>query len=153
MSLLLPSRFVNLAPGARPLSEIASRPMSGRRFVLDGSAARLQSRLEGDRLFLPTMQRDRLEEPVQLPHGTDVVTRVDREAAGEVVASGTVGRVVGTSPDSVDLQVLGVGVVRYDRSEVTPFRSGQVRYALARDAAWNALRANAVLETTVGSHA
>lgn len=52
----------------------------------------------------------------------------------------------------MDVQVLGVGTVRYARSEVTPFRSGQVHYALARDAAWQALRPNVVLETTVGSH-
>jgi hypothetical protein len=98
-------------------------------------------------------EHDQDAEGVQLPHGTDVITSVDREASGETIASGSVGRVVGTSVDAVDVQILGIGIVRYLRSEVAPFRSGQVRYALARDAAWNALHHNIVLETTVGSHA
>jgi hypothetical protein len=93
------------------------------------------------------------DELVQLPHGTDVVTRIERAAMEHVIRAGSVGRVVGTTDATVDVQFLGVGTVRYARSEVTPFRSGQVHYAVARDAAWNALRANVVLETTVGSRA
>ncbi len=47
------------------------------------------------------------EDPVQLPHGTDVITRVDRNVMGESVASGSVGRVGGTSTAAVDVQILG----------------------------------------------
>jgi hypothetical protein len=88
-----------------------------------------------------------------LPHGTDVVTRAPRIVDGQEVAQGTVGRVVGSTGEEVDIQVLGTGIVRYHRSEVAAFRSGQLRYALARDAAWNALRPNVVLEAVVGSRA
>jgi hypothetical protein len=93
------------------------------------------------------------DDRLPLPHGTDVVTRVARSIDGEEVAAGTVGRVVGSRGDALDVQVLGVGVVRYERSEVAPFRSGQLRYALAREAAWSALRPNVVLEAVVGSRA
>jgi hypothetical protein len=94
-----------------------------------------------------------IDDRLPLPHGTDVVTRVSRVVEGEDVAPGTAGRVVGTHGDELDLQILGVGVVRYLRGEVAPFRSGQLRYALAREAAWNALRRNVVLEAVVGSQA
>jgi hypothetical protein len=96
---------------------------------------------------------DDSDSSLPLPHGTDVVTRVVRDVSGEEIAAGTVGRVVGTHGEQLDLQILGVGTVRYARSEVAPFRSGQVRYALARDAAWTALHANVVLEAVVGSRA
>jgi hypothetical protein len=96
---------------------------------------------------------DQREDSIQLPHGTDVITRVDREVMGEAVAAGSSGRVVGSTETSVDVQILGVGIVRYERTDVTPFRSGQVRYALVRAQAWDALRPNIVLESTVGSHA
>lgn len=93
------------------------------------------------------------EDTLPLPHGTDVVTRIARSIDGEDIAAGTVGRVVGTHESDLDIQVLGIGVVRYRRSDVAPFRSGQLRYALARDAAWSALRPNVVLEAVVGSRA
>jgi hypothetical protein len=95
----------------------------------------------------------RSDDELPLPHGTDVITRVARSVDGEDVAAGTVGRVVGSAGDALDVQVLGVGVVRYARSEVAPFRSGQLRYALAREAAWSALLPNVVLEAVVGSRA
>jgi hypothetical protein len=88
-----------------------------------------------------------------LPHGTDVVTRVARSVDGEEVAASSVGRVVGSGAGWLDVQILGIGVVRYARSEVAPFRSGQLRYALAREAAWSALSPNVVLEAVVGSRA
>jgi len=94
-----------------------------------------------------------LDDALPLPHGTDVVTRVARSVEGNEIAPGTVGRVVGTHGAGLDIQVLGIGVVRYARSEVAPFRSGQIRYALARDAAWTALRGNVILEVVVGSRA
>lgn len=88
-----------------------------------------------------------------LPHGTDVTTRVARQIGSERVESGTVGRVVGTHGEAVDVQVLGIGVLRYLRSEVAPFRSGQIRYAVAREAAFQALSPNIVLSAVVGSRA
>jgi hypothetical protein len=96
---------------------------------------------------------DALDETLPLPHGTDVVTRVARTIDGEAISAGTVGRVVGHQGGELDLMILGVGVVRYARDQVAPFRSGQVRYALAREVAWSALRANVVLEAVVGSRA
>ena len=106
-------------------------------------------------VILRTVSAGRQNEFIQLPHGTDVITRVpkeiDRTAAD--LPAGSVGRIVGSDAESVDVQVLGIGVVRYRRDEVAPFRSGQLRYAVARDAAWKALRGNIVVEATVGSHA
>ncbi len=98
-------------------------------------------------------ERATLDDALPLPHGTDVVTRVTRFAGGEELLAGTVGRIVGTHGDEIDIQVLGVGVVRYRRADVAPFRSGQLRYALAREASWNALLPNVVLEAVVGSRA
>lgn len=99
------------------------------------------------------MPEEAIDDTLPLPHGTDVITRVVRSLDGEEIAAGTVGRVVGTHGAELDLQILGVGVVRYRRSDVAPFRSGQLRYAVARDAAWTALHHNVVLEAIVGSQA
>jgi hypothetical protein len=99
------------------------------------------------------MTAEPADDMLPLPHGTDVVTRVDRSVEGEEVSAGTVGRIVGTHGEELDLQILGVGVVRYLRREVAPFRSAQLRYAVARDAAWTALHRNVVLEAIVGSQA
>lgn len=93
------------------------------------------------------------DDRLPLPHGTDVITRVSREVDGDCVECGTAGRVVGAHGDTVDVQVLGVGVLRYVRHEVAPFRSGQIRYALAREAAFTALSPNIVLSAVVGSRA
>lgn len=90
---------------------------------------------------------------VPLPHGTNVTTGVDRAVGERVVSQGTVGRVVKVDGDAVDVHVVGVGTVRYARRELTPFKQGQLRYALRRATAWEALRPCAVLETTVGSRA
>jgi hypothetical protein len=99
---------------------------------------------------MPTQPTDRI---IPLPHGTDVVTLVPGRAEGTEIAAGTIGRIVGSDGDSLDLQLLGIGVVRYQRSEVAPYRSGQIRFAVARDQAWQALRPNVVLEAVVGSRA
>jgi hypothetical protein len=89
-----------------------------------------------------------------LPHGTEVVTRVERVLADERrVPQGAVGRVVGVNGEQIDVAVVGVGVVRYARDEVLPRKLGQVRYAERRDAAWSALRSCVVLEAVVGSRA
>jgi hypothetical protein len=92
-------------------------------------------------------------ETVQLPHGTDVVTGVARKAESADIPAGTVGRVVGTQENDVDILIFGVGTVRYRRSDVAVFRSGQLRYALTREFTWNALRPNVVVEAVVGSRA
>jgi hypothetical protein len=55
--------------------------------------------------------------------------------------------------DEFDVHIVGVGVVRYARSELVPRKIGQVRYAQRRNDAWQALRPCVVIETTVGSRA
>jgi predicted nucleotidyltransferase len=90
---------------------------------------------------------------VPLPHGTEVVTRVDRVVGERRVPQGSVGRVAKVDRDEIDVTVVGVGVVRYARSELSPRRVGQVLFAHRRADAWEALRPCVVLETTVGSHA
>jgi predicted nucleotidyltransferase len=93
------------------------------------------------------------ERAVPLPNGTEVVTRVDRIVGERRVPQGSVGRVTRIDGDAIDLTIVGVGVVRYARGEVSPRRVGQVLFAHRREGAWEALRPCVVLETTVGSHA
>lgn len=88
-----------------------------------------------------------------LPHGTEVVTRVDRVVGERRVPQGTVGRVTKSEGDAIHVTVVGVGVLRYARDELTPRRAGQALYAQRREDAWSALSGNIVLETRVGSHA
>jgi RNA repair pathway DNA polymerase beta family len=90
---------------------------------------------------------------VPLPHGTEVVTRVDRIAGERRVPQGSVGRVTKADGDVVDVTIVGVGVLRYARDELSARRVGQAQFAKRREDAWNALRACVVLETTVGSRA
>jgi RNA repair pathway DNA polymerase beta family len=91
---------------------------------------------------------------VPLPHGTEVVTRVDRVLPeGRRVPQGAVGRLVAGRGDALDVLIVGVGVLRYARRELTPRKIGQSRYALRREGAFQALRPCAVLEATVGSRA
>lgn len=97
------------------------------------------------------------EDGVPLPHGTEVVTRVDKVLSGAAserrVAVGTVGRVTKTEGDAVEVTIVGVGVVRYERDEITPRRVGQHAYARRRHAAWSALSDCVVLTSVVGSRA
>jgi predicted nucleotidyltransferase len=51
------------------------------------------------------------------------------------------------------VRVVGVGEVTYARDELVSRRSGQLRYAVRRAFAWEALRPCVVLEATVGSRA
>lgn len=88
---------------------------------------------------------------VPLPHGTEVTTRVDRAVDGRVVPQGAMGRVVASGPEGFDVALVGVGTVRYHRSELTPRKVGQVRYARRREAAWEALSRCVVLDAVVGS--
>jgi predicted nucleotidyltransferase len=90
---------------------------------------------------------------VPLPHGTEVITRVDRILGDRRVPEGSVGRVMKVDGDDLDVAILGLGVVRYTRRELSPRRVGQVLFAQRRADAWTALRPCVVLETTVGSHA
>ncbi|APR87355.1 Undecaprenyl-phosphate N-acetylglucosaminyl 1-phosphate transferase [Minicystis rosea] len=91
---------------------------------------------------------------VPLPNGTEVTTRVDRVlSADRRVPQGAVGRVVAQRDGELDVMVVGVGVLRYARSELVPRKIGQVRWARRRAGAWDALRPCTVLEATVGSRA
>jgi hypothetical protein len=90
---------------------------------------------------------------VPLPHGTEVVTRVDRIIGERRVPQGSVGRVSKADGEDLDVTIVGVGVVRYTRSQLTPRRVGQVLFAHRRADAWNALRTCVVLDTIVGSRA
>ncbi|MGH7440373.1 MAG: DNA polymerase beta superfamily protein, partial [Polyangiaceae bacterium] len=90
---------------------------------------------------------------VPLPHGTEVITRVDRIAGERRVPQGSVGRVTKTDGENLEVTVVGVGVLRYAGDEVSPRRVGQALFAHRRADMWEALRPCTVLETTVGSHA
>lgn len=90
---------------------------------------------------------------VPLPHGTEVVTRVDRILGERRVPQGLVGRVTKVDGEELDVTIVGVGVVRYSRDELSPRRVGQILFAQRRADTWDALRPCVVLETTVGSHA
>jgi hypothetical protein len=90
---------------------------------------------------------------VPLPHGTEVVTRVDRLVGERRVPQGTVGRVTRLDGESVEVTVVGVGVLRYARDELTPRRVGQALWARRRADVWQALSGCVVLDTVVGSRA
>jgi len=90
---------------------------------------------------------------VPLPHGTEVTTRVDRRVDGRVVAQGAVGRVKAVEGSSVTVHIVGVGSVRFAREELTPRKTGQLEFAVRREASWRALRPNVIVETVVGSRA
>src|SRR5215469_7287549 len=90
---------------------------------------------------------------VPLPHGTEVVTRVDRIVGERRVPQGSVGRVTKVDGEQLDVTVVGVGVVRYVRDEVSPRRIGQMLFAQRRAGSWEALMPCRVLEATVGSRA
>lgn len=90
---------------------------------------------------------------VPLPHGTEVTTRVDRTVEGRVVHQGAVGRVKAIEGDAVTVHIVGVGNVRYSREELSPRKTGQLEFAIRRQAAWDALRPTVIVETIVGSRA
>jgi hypothetical protein len=90
---------------------------------------------------------------VPLPHGTEVVTGVERVLGERRVPQGAVGRVTKVDGDDVDVTIVGVGVVRYARGELSARRVGQVLFAHRRADAWGALSPCVVLETVVGSQA
>ena len=91
---------------------------------------------------------------VPLPNGTEVTTRVDRVISDERrVPQGAVGRVVAQRDGELDVMIVGVGVLRYVRTELVPRKIGQVRWARRRADAWEALGPCTVIEATVGSRA
>ena len=90
---------------------------------------------------------------VPVPPGTEVTTRVDRVVGERTVGQGAVGRVAAVDGEHVDVEVVGVGRVRYLRSEVVPRKLGLVRYARRRQDAWEALSPTIVLDAVVGSRA
>jgi hypothetical protein len=90
---------------------------------------------------------------VPVPPGTEVTTRVDRAFGDRVVQQGAVGRVAALDGEHVDVEVVGVGRVRYLRSELVPRKLGLVRYARRRADAWSDLAPTVVLDAVVGSRA
>lgn len=90
---------------------------------------------------------------VPVPPGTEVTTRVDRVLGTRTVGQGAVGRVLAVDGEQIDVDVVGVGRVRYQRSELVPRKLGLVRYARRRDDAWAALAPTIVLDVVVGSRA
>jgi RNA repair pathway DNA polymerase beta family protein len=90
---------------------------------------------------------------VPLPHGTEVVTRVDRIVGERRVPQGTVGRVVKSEGEAIDVTVVGVGTLRFERRELSARRVGQVLYARRRESAYQALLPCVVLDAGVGSRA
>lgn len=88
-----------------------------------------------------------------LPHGTEVVTRVDRIIEGRRVPQGTIGRVTKLDGDIVEVTVVGIGVLQYARDELSARRIGQALYAQRRADTWEALHECVILETMVGSRA
>ncbi|HEY4179144.1 MAG TPA: nucleotidyltransferase domain-containing protein [Kofleriaceae bacterium] len=90
---------------------------------------------------------------VPLPAGTEVITRVDREVAGELRPQGASGRVTKLDGDQVDVTFVDGKTATYLRTEVTPRKLGVARYAHRRAAAWDALRPCVAIDTMVGSRA
>ena len=76
---------------------------------------------------------------VPLPHGTEIVTRVDAFLGERRIPQGTIGRVTKLEGDAVDVTVVGIGVVRYTRAQLSPRRVGQALFAHRRADAWSAL--------------
>lgn len=90
---------------------------------------------------------------VALPHGTEVVTRIERVVGQRRVPQGTIGRVVKIAGDELDVAIVGVGTLRYERRELSPRRVGQALWAQRRETAWTTLLPCVVLDAQVGSRA
>ncbi len=90
---------------------------------------------------------------VPLPNGTEVETRVNRVHDGRVIPQGTVGRVQRQAEGRFEVKLVGWGVVAFARDEIAPRKLGQARYAMRREAAWQALKPCVVLQAVVGSRA
>jgi hypothetical protein len=90
---------------------------------------------------------------IPLPHGTEVTTRVERQFANKKIPQGLIGRVTRARDGGFDIHIAGIGDVFYLREEIAPRKMGQLAFAVRRELAWNSLRNNVVIETTVGSRA
>ncbi len=90
---------------------------------------------------------------VPLPNGTEVTTSVSRIVGGQRISQGAVGRVVRSEGEHLLVRIVGVGEVQFQRSELTPCKSGQLDFAIRREVAWQALRPAVTIETVVGSRA
>lgn len=90
---------------------------------------------------------------VPLPPGTEVTTRVDRVAGDRTVPQGAIGRVAAFDGEWVEVEVVGVGRLRYLRAEVMPRKQGLLRYAQRREGAWEKLSPCIVVDVVVGSRA
>jgi predicted nucleotidyltransferase len=90
---------------------------------------------------------------VPLPHGTEVLTRVEKVSSARRIPQGVVGRVVRARDGGFDVHIVGIGEIWYARDELNARRAGQLRFAQRREAAWAALSPNIVLQAVVGSHA
>lgn len=88
-----------------------------------------------------------------LPHGTEVTTRVERYSGERRLAPGVIGRVVRARDGGYDVHFVGVGEVWFAHDELDARKTGQLDFAVRREAAWTALRPCVVLEAVVGSHA
>lgn len=80
------------------------------------------------------------ERAVPLPHSTEVITGVDRIVDERRVPQGSVGRVMKLDGEHVDVTIVGVGIVRYARGELSPRRVGQILFAQRRADAWESIR-------------
>lgn len=90
---------------------------------------------------------------VPLPHGTKVTLRVERLLGERRIPQGAVGQVQGTAGNEVLVRLPDGTELRCPRSEVVPTKLGQMRYAVRRAEAWEALVPCVVVETVVGSRA
>lgn len=90
---------------------------------------------------------------VELPHGTEITTRVERVVNGRRIPQGLIGRVVRSRDGGIDVMIVGVGEVWYARPELAPRKAGQLEFAHRREEAWAALRPCSILEAIVGSRA
>ena len=90
---------------------------------------------------------------VQLPVGTEVITRVDRVIGDQLRTQGAAGRVVGLDGERVEVAFIDGTRGTYLRTEVMPKKLGELRYAHRRAAVWDDLRACVVIDAVVGSRA
>ena len=90
---------------------------------------------------------------VPLPNGAEVTTRIERKFDDRSVPQGAIGRVVRSDGDRVEVRLVGIGQRTYLRSEILPRNTGQFRFAVKRERAWQALKPTVVLDTVVGSRA
>ncbi len=90
---------------------------------------------------------------VPLPNGTKVTARIELQVGERRVPQGAVGQVVASADEYVDVKLVDGTVARYLRADLVPTKLGQLRYAVRREQAWQALKDCVVVQTVVGSRA